>query len=266
VAGVRVVEGQGFTTADLTEVRRPLWDVAQPLALVVDRIDATLVGSEALHLGVTLAGAGGVQEARINHPARYGATIVLADSAGLAPVLWLQDARGFSLDRVAVVAATRSAQETVVSLADGSVDVVIGGVGSERSFPRRSELQNTALGFQVRRRGEVLFSGVLRPGERAVLGDGALVLEEIRYWVGLRVVSERGGFLLVSGFVLAISALVWRLLWYRREVAVVSRDGKLEVHGRCELYPTRFREELAAVRAVLRRELEASANENNRGD
>ena len=99
---------------------------------------------------------------------------------------------------------------------------------------------------------EVLFDGPLRPGEGTALEGGRLVLEELRYWVGVKVVSERGGGVLVAGFVAGIAGLVWRLLLHRREVALSWDDETLRVVGRSESYPSRFRDELVAIFDTLR--------------
>ena len=70
-------------------------------------------------------------------------------------------------------------------------------------------------------------------------------------WAGLLIVSERGGSLLIAGFVLAVAGLVWRMLWYRREVLVGWDDECLTIAGRSQQYPLRFREELEELLAAL---------------
>ena len=55
------------------------------------------------------------RETSINHPAGWGAAKVYVQQAGVTPVFWLQDARGFTLDRVAA-SVPRSGEPAEVPL------------------------------------------------------------------------------------------------------------------------------------------------------
>ena len=62
-----------------------------------------------------------VRERGSTTPAEWGSATLLVNEAGLAPVLWLQDEQGFTLDRVAVpVPVTTARAPTVVPLAAGA--------------------------------------------------------------------------------------------------------------------------------------------------
>ena len=84
------------------------------------------------------------------------------------------------------------------------------------------------------------------------LDQGRLVLEDFRYWVDIKVISERGGGLLITGFVIGILGLVWRLLWYRREVAITWDEERFRLVGRSEYFSKRFRDELEGVFSMLK--------------
>ena len=90
-------------------------------------------------------------------------------------------------------------------------------------------------------------------GEAGDLDGGRIVLEELRYWVGVRIVSERGGGLLAAGFTVGILGLIWRLLWYRREVAVTWDESEFRLVGRSEYFSDRFRRELDGIFKTLKR-------------
>ncbi len=99
---------------------------------------------------------------------------------------------------------------------------------------------------ETKRAAETVFEGTLRPGDGVPVGEDRLVLKELRYWVGVQVVSERGGGLLVTGFVVGIVGLVWRLGFHRREVVLTwddeetdeERDGAtLRLVGHSEYFP-----------------------------
>lgn len=269
-----VTEGQELAGEYQQVLRRAPWGGPPDLAFTLDEVEPRFEAGEPVHLGATLSirGTGSTvrRRARVNDPARWGSTTVLVQAAGLAPVLWLQDAGGFTVDRVAVSARTRSAgtglgdrpaeeEVTEVPLAGGRVVVRIEPLPPGAPFPMRDDLRTTAIRLSVARapeaeggEGRVLFEGSLRPGEAAPLDAGAgpegrLVLQELRYWAGFEVVDERGGGLLVAGFVAGILGLVWRLLLHRREMVVHWDDERVRLVGRSEYFSGRFRRELSAL-------------------
>lgn len=275
VATAVVVEGQDFRGDYQQVLRHAPWAGPPPLAFTLRRVEPRFVDGEPVHLGATLVfsapGEPVARRARVNDPAGWGATEILVQGAGLAPVLWLQDGRGFTVDRVAAAARTRvdpmagadGGERTEIPLAEGRLTAVIEPLSQEVPFPGRDELSATPITLRLVRTsadgGEpaVLFDGTLRPGEGAVVaatGDspgGRLVLEELRYWAALQIVRERGGGLLIAGFSAGILGLVWRLLLHRREVAVHWDGGELRLVGRSEYFSRRFRGELEALFSTL---------------
>jgi hypothetical protein len=189
--------------------------------------------------------------ARVNHPARWGATKILVETAGLSPVLWLQDAEGFTVERLAVAMRTRQGPATVATL--GGLNVVLHPLEAGAPFPERDDLSAARIRIDVERDGATLFSGDLGPGEGAVLAGGAgrIAIDEVRYWLGFKVIHERGAIPLIAGFVIGIAGLIWRLMLYRREVAVTWDDAEFRIVGRGEYFSARFQEELETIRSTL---------------
>jgi len=269
VATTVVVEDQEPTdlAAEAQVLRRPPWGRPPEIRLSVTSVETRLEDGQPVHLGATLRfPAGAPQRARINHPAHWGSATVLVQEAGLAPVLWLQDARGFSRDRVVVAATTRGEEPTRVPLGprraedpagttyelDGELEAVIHPLGPEADFPSREELPATGLYIQVLDGDEVVFDGRLQPGGAAALPEGRLVFEELRYWLRVMVVSEVGGGWLIAGFLLGVTGLIWRLGAYRREVALLWTEERFTLVGRSEYYSHRFQDELSALFEALR--------------
>ena len=83
---------------------------------------------------------------------------------------------------------------------------------------------------------------------------------EMRYWVGVLVVSERGSGVLVTGFIALVVGLIWRLSWHRREVALTWDDREFRLVGRSEYFSGRFREELGSIQAELARPSRLAGN------
>ncbi len=252
-----LVEGQAFQ--GFNQILRAAPTLGPPnLSLVLNSVDAQFEQGQALHLGAVFQieenGIPVERKSRINHPARSGASTILVNRAGIAPILWLQDKDGFTLDRVAVAAETLSGKGTEVELAEGTIRVLIKPVVDRMQFPDRSELQATPVEVEARdASGSVVFAGTVRVGHHIDLGEAVLVIPELRFWVGIYVVREYGGTLLIIGFLLGTIGLVWRLMLYRREVVVVWDGHSFAVAGRAEYFSHRFREELTTIRDLLER-------------
>jgi hypothetical protein len=255
IGTVIMSEGQQFDGTYSQVLRRPPMGGTPDLSFSVESIETRLEGGEPVHLEATFllrqAGVSSTRTSRVNHPAKWGTSSILVERAGLAPVLWLQDPAGFTLDRVVTPVKTRSDEPTLITMAEERLNLVISPLGPETEFPDRDELPQTSLYFQLLGEDESLWSGALKPGEAASFEGGRMVLEEMRYWVGVRVVSERGGGLLIAGFTAGILGLIWRLLWYRREVAVTWDDSEFRLVGRSEYFSARFRTELDGIFQAL---------------
>lgn len=252
-----LTEGEEFSGTYADVIRDPPIGGPPEITMILDEVDPRFEQGEAVHLGASFrfrtATSSVRRDARVNSPARWGPTSVLVEQAGLAPVLWLQDGRGFTVDRVAVPSRTRGGPPTFITLAGGDMVVIVHPLKDGDPFPTRGDFADTSLHLDVRQGEEQLFDGLLRPGQGAVLADGQgrLVLEELRYWLGFRVIHERGGSVLITGFVIGVVGLVWRLMLYRREVALTWDENELRLIGRAEYFSGRFRQELESILAML---------------
>lgn len=245
-------EGQVVDARAASPLRRAPFPSEPALSLSVERVEVELEDGKPTALSVALRPAGPlepVQVARVNHPVRYGPVSVLVERAGVAPVLRLRDAAGLTVDRAVVM--TSGVEEGRAPLADGALEVRVAPHAMGPRFPARAALPSFPVGVRVLRGGEPIFAGTLRPGEAARVGAATLQLEEVRYWAGLRLVSERGGGLLVAGFVAGVLGLAWRMLLPRREVAVLWDERGLQVAGRSERHPERLRGELEQLADLL---------------
>ena len=59
------------------------------------------------------------------------------------------------------------------------------------------------------------------------------------------------GGLLITGFLAGVVGLIWRLLWYRREVALTWDEESFRLVGRSEFFSTRFARELRQIHSTL---------------
>lgn len=259
-------EGQRIRGPDVRIVRRAPAGGPPPLDLVLERVDVRLERGHPVDVAATMrSGEPGApaRVARVNHPAEWGALAVLVDAVGLAPVFSLVDARGYTLDRVSVVVSNEGGP-TTVALGDGRVRATAEPIPVGVFFPERAALPRARLRVRIHDGERTAFDGVLAPGVRVPVGDHTVQMEAIRYWTRLRLVHERGGVLLVAGFLLLVVGIVWRMVWFRREVAVVWDAGGVRLAGRGEFYPARFQEELAEIRELLERPQRVGVGERER--
>ncbi len=248
-------EGQPLDTRRGGLVRRAPLGAPDPMQLTVDRVDVRLVNGKPVDLAATIVRArdGLSSSTRVNHPAHWDDATILVERAGIAPVLWFTDGRGFTLDRVVVPTARPDGFPARVKLGGEDVEAVVEPNPVGPSFPERDALPHTPVALRVFVAGKKAFEGELRPGEGLDLGDRVLRIQEVRYCAGLRIVSERGGALLVAGFALSVLGIVWRMLWFRREIVARWESDAVEVAGRAEFFPGRFRDELQAIARLFRR-------------
>lgn len=251
VGTVRLVEGQS-NGGNLSQMLRVApWDTCPPTIFELREVNAEFIAGEATELMATLRfsmpGGGRDATARINHPARLGPATVLVEEAGVAPELWLQDNQGYTVDRVSAAAATRGDKPTLISLDGGRFQVTLQPTWQKEGLPNRAELADLPVTLSVREGNRLLFGGPIRPGHWAKAGPCTLHLVRHRFWGGFRIVTERGGGLLISGFLLCVVGLLWRMLAFRREVFLSWGDGELKVAGRGEFFPGRIRDELESI-------------------
>jgi cytochrome c biogenesis protein ResB len=246
-------EGQVVSTAEGSVVRRAPSGAPPPILLAVDRVEVKLEDGKPLDLGARIAvqGQGGTRPSHINHPATWGDLTVLVDRAGIAPVLWLVDDRGYTVDRVVVPTASGAGLPTRAGLAGGALTAVVKPIPVGATFPERAALATVPVELRIESDAGKLFEGRLAPGGSLRIGDRELRLQEVRYWVGMRVVRERGGPWLVAGFVLAVAGILWRMVWVRRELAVARVGDRLRISARAEFYASGGRDEAVAVAALL---------------
>ena len=255
--GIMVLaEGQTFEGGYAAVMRQMSWTRTPVPAVTLHRVDPRLEDGRPVQLGATVTVSGVIEEpvtAWINDPVVWSDNTLLIEKAGIAPVLWLQDGQGFTRDRVTAITANLESGPPRIPLAEGELLAVVKPMSLGPDFPVRDQLDTTPINLTVSRpTGETLFEGEVRPGQVVTVGSGFLKLEEVRYWAYMRLVQERGGALLILGFLLGVAGLVWRMVWYRREVAVGWDDAQVRLTGRSDYFAEAFREELREIATLLK--------------
>lgn len=194
--------------------------------------------------------AGTRHEVGINRPYKNGHTSVLFNDLGIAPLFVIQDGSGKELDGAYV--------KLDVLKGKGDTFKLLGYDFTARYYPdhlvadgrdqtRSEEFKNPAFHLEAARGGVRLAGRTVRLGEAMEFDGYRLTFREQTFWVRLLVVKEYGQEFIYAGFVLALVALVWRLIYYRRELTGVVRvaDGKssLRLSARADFYQALAKDE-----------------------
>lgn len=197
----------------------------------------------------------------VNRPYKREHTSFVLKNLGVAPLFVIRDSAGRELDGAYVKLDVMSGKQdrfamlgygfTVTFYPDYAVD---DGVEVSRS----RVLRNPAFRLVISKDKRTVAEKTVRPKESVEFDGYRLSLEELPYWVRFLVVKELGLEIVYAGFVIATIALVWRLIFYRRELvgAAAMANGKtiLRLAGRAEFYRALAEEEFhETVAAVLKK-------------
>jgi hypothetical protein len=106
---------------------------------------------------------------------------------------------------------------------------------------------NPAYYVKVFRNKVPSYGGILKPGEEAYFEGLKLSFPEFKYWGQFRIVKNPGFIYIWIAFVLFGTGLVWRLLFYRREIAVVREGDALYLYGNSDYYHGLFEDRLKTL-------------------
>ncbi|HEX5774080.1 MAG TPA: cytochrome C biogenesis protein ResB, partial [Geomobilimonas sp.] len=105
---------------------------------------------------------------------------------------------------------------------------------------RSMEFNNPMFFIAVERDGKKIAEGLVPKNGALEFAGYRLELPDMPFWARFYVVKQRGLSILYAGFAIATIGVIWRLLFYRREIvgAVREQDGVrcLVVAGRSEYY------------------------------
>jgi hypothetical protein len=119
------------------------------------------------------------------------------------------------------------------------------------SGTRTQEFKNPTFSIVVEREGKKIGEGIVPKNGTLEFAGYKLEMREMPFWVRFYVIKERGVSILYTGFVIACCAVIWRLLFYRREIVGAVRDeaGKrrLVVAAKSEFYKSLAEDEFAKL-------------------
>lgn len=262
-ATVDLAEGESFTAAlDRYNATPRLPRIGTPpsATFTVDRIIPVVEEETPVGLSVRLVGPGEEgHDVEINSPYKVDSTSFVIQNLGVAPLIILTDRVGRELDGAYVKLNVLKGRRDVFSMQGLHFDVdffpdyvVIDGRESTRSL----EVKNPAFLFHIQENDAFVARRIVRPGGSIEFAAYRLRMPEMRYWVRFYVVKEHGVGIMYAGFGTATAALIWRLLFYRREIigAIDLEGGQrvLRLAGRAEFYKALFEDEFHKVVSAVR--------------
>jgi hypothetical protein len=214
------------------------------VSFLVESITPQVVGNTPTGIDIRIVDAqGGKHEAGINAPYVTDNTSFVFNNLGLAPLFVLKDSTGRELD---------GAYEKL-DVATGKQDrFKLGGfefkahfypnyaIDNGKPITRTGEFKNPVFTLVIEKNGKKVAEGVI-PKNGTLAFDGyTLEMRDMPFWVHFYVIRERGLLLVYTGFAIASIAVIWRLIFYRREIvgAVRKENGsrRLVVAARSEYY------------------------------
>ena len=182
-------------------------------------------------------------EVGINTPYTTEHTSFVFKHLGVSPLFVLKDAAGSTLAETYVkldVLARKPDRFALAGLnfkATFYPDYVL---DDGKRATKSMEFNNPVFFISVERDGKKLGEGLVPKNGTLKFSGYTLEMHDMPFWVRFYVVRQRGLAILYSGFALATIGVIWRLLFYKREIlgALREEDGKivLQVAGRSEYY------------------------------
>ena len=113
------------------------------------------------------------------------------------------------------------------------------------------EFNNPVFFIAAEQDGKKVAEGLVPKNGTLEFAGYRLEMRDMPFWVRFYVVKQRGLSILYAGFAIATIGVIWRLLFYRREIigAVRELDGVrcLVVAGRSEYYKSLAEDEFAKL-------------------
>lgn len=225
------------------------------VAFTVQSITPRVVKNTPTGISVILVDRRGKRhEVGINVPYVANHTQVMFKHLGMAPLFVLKDRSGREID---------GAYSKLDVLKGGTDKFSLGGfLFSARFYPdyalengrpvtRSMEFNNQVFVISVEKDGKKIAEGTV-PRLGSMEFDGyRLEMRDLRYWVRFYISKQRGLAVVYLGFALATIGVIWRLVFYRREIvgAVREQDGerRLLVAGRSEYYRNLAEDEFGRI-------------------
>lgn len=192
-------------------------------------------------------------EIDINQPYKDDSSTFVLKSLGMAPLFVMSDsASGKELDGAYVRLDCLKGRSDKFSMAGYNFKVRFYPdymLDDGKHATRTLEFNNPVFILDIEKDKKSVGEVMLTDAKPAEFDGKRLEIRENPFWVRFIVMKEHGIPILYTGFVIASLAVVWRFIWYRREILgkVRNENGSLVVVllGRSEFYKSLAKDEFS---------------------
>ncbi|HBG05723.1 MAG: hypothetical protein A2075_06040 [Geobacteraceae bacterium GWC2_58_44] len=198
--------------------------------------------------------AGKVHDIGINTPYITDHTFFVFKHLGMAPLFVLKDASGKDIEGAFFKLDVLQGRQDRFAL--GGYEFVTNFYPDyvlEKGVPttRSQEFNKPTFSIVVEKEGKKVGEGMVPKDGALEFAGLRLEMQEMPFWVRFYVIKERGVSILYTGFIIACVAVIWRLLFYRREiVGAVREEGgelRLVVAAKSEFYKSLAEDEFSKL-------------------
>jgi hypothetical protein len=201
-----------------------------------------------------LDGQGHTHEVGINTPYSTGPASFVFKHLGMAPHFELRDASGHVIENALVrldVLRMRPDRFTMGGYTFTATFYPDFVMDNGKRATRSMEFNNPVFYIIVEKDGKKIADALVPKNGVLEFAGNRLVMEDLRYWVRFYVISQHGLPILYFGFAVACIAVIWRMIFFKREIlgAVREREGArcLLVAGRSEYYKSLAEDEFTKL-------------------
>lgn len=115
---------------------------------------------------------------------------------------------------------------------------------------RSMHIKNPVYAVKIFRGRIPVYSGFIKPGEEALFEGLRLSFPEMRYWGEFKIVKDPGFPFIWTAFILFVTGLVWRLVFYKREVVVIRKADEVYLYGNSDYYHRLFENRLMMLAEI----------------
>jgi hypothetical protein len=237
-----VTEGQLFegnktfykSISRLSDMRKSLPDIQFTVEKIEPRFEKMEPVSFKTHISAESNGVRKRGTVEVNYPFTFNTTSILVTDIGVAPLMIVRDAAGREVFGAYVALNIMRGREDFFYIpeTDYKVEVRFWPDYAEdaegNAYTRSFDLNAPVFAMNIRKVVSSIATGTVRNPADSIEFDGKrLSVEDIRYYGNFIIIDERGGGVLITGFILSIIGLMLKLVWTKKEVyGIYQREGE----------------------------------------
>lgn len=224
-------------------------------AFTVTSITPQVVRNTPTGISIKLLDArGATHDVGINTPYKTDHTFFVFKHLGMSPLFVLKDASGREVEGAYCKLDVLQGRQDRFKFAGFEFTALFypdyvteNGVRATRT----QEFNNPTFSLVVERDGKKVGEGIVPKNGALEFAGYRLEMREMPFWVRFYVIKERGVSILYTGLAIACCAVIWRLLFFRREIVGAVREEagerRLVVAARSEFYKSLAEDEFAKM-------------------